>query len=106
MNYYTIELIDGEANQSFFTKTNGHTVYFRISSFRGMMFADVEIDNEIIVSGKRLLPFLYIIPKRYEDMLGGNFLFSTSNDNYIDFEKFNGVDSVMFFEGVNGGADE
>lgn len=104
--YYTIGLINGVANQSFFVKTNGHTVHMRISNFRDMTFADVEIDGEVVVSGKRLLPCLYIIPKRYEDILGGNFFFSTKNDSYIDFEEFNGVDSVLWFEGDNGEDNE
>ena len=52
----TVELDKESPNQSFFLKINGHTVYFRFSTFRDMTYADIEFDNEQIVGGMRVMP--------------------------------------------------
>ena len=39
----TVELDKESPNQSFFLKINGHTVYFRFSTFRDVTYADIEL---------------------------------------------------------------
>lgn len=94
-----VPLNDNAANQSLFVKTNGHTVFFRFATFRGMCFVDVEIDGASIVSGARVVQGANILPARYETMVGGNFMFVTKGGQYPFYSIFNGIDARLVFTG-------
>lgn len=96
---YEFSLDNEYANQSFYARINGHTIFVRLSTFRGLTYADIELDGAQIVGGLRVTQNRYLIPQRYESEIGGNMYFSTKDDAYPFFENFDGVNAVLFFEG-------
>lgn len=96
---HTIELDKESPNQSFFVKINGHTVFFRFATFRDCTFADIEFDEEQIIGGARVMPNTYILPKRYEEIIGGNFYVYSDDGSYPIYYNFDGVKNVLYFDG-------
>lgn len=97
--FYEFSLDKEYANQSFYAKVNGHTLFFRFSTFRDITYADIEMDRVQIVGGMRVTQDRYLIPQRYEDEIGGNIFFSTTGDRYPIYHDFDGVKTILLFDG-------
>ena len=95
----TVELDKESPNQSFFLKINGHTIYFRFSTFRDVTYADIEFDNKQIVGGMRVMPNTYLLPRVYEELIGGRFYFFSRDGSYPIYTNFDGVKNVLYFDG-------
>lgn len=69
---------------------------FRLHVFRGMMYASVYADNELVVGGQRCIGNEWLIPSGL--LVGmGNFRFEVNGDEYPWWENFgNGVRLVYY----------
>ena len=99
---YEFALSNDAANQSFYMKNNGHTIYFRLATFRGMTYADIQFDGELVVSGRRVTQFTSLLPQRYDKLVSGVFYFTTVDDEYPSYINFDGVKTSLIFEGEIG----
>lgn len=50
------------------------------------MYATIERDGEVLISGQRCMHNIYLIPYRYLE--GSNFVFTTVDNNYPWWENF------------------
>jgi len=98
---YTIELRERYANQSFTVTLNGNVLYIRLATFRESLFADMELNGEPIMSGRRVVGNMPLVPKRYEAMLGGNVGIITreSVGDYPEYTDLDGVKATMVYSG-------
>ena len=65
-------------------------------SFRGLMFADVEINGNPVCYGVRCVPNSNLIPQAYLTQ-GGNFRFNCVDGDYPYFTKFNQTQQLVFY---------
>lgn len=87
--------IDPVPNQSFSVTLDGNRWDFVIKQARTSMFADVTLNDTVILSGQRLVAGAPIIP--YEFLQGdGNFIILTENDEMPNWERF-GMDQIMVY---------
>lgn len=98
---YTIDLSDNDANQSFTVTLNGNVLYIRLSTFRDSMFADLELNGTPILTGRRVVDSMPLVPKRYERALGGNVGIVTreSVGDYPGYTDLDGVRAAMVYSG-------
>lgn len=98
---YTIELSDKDANQSFSVTLNGNVLYIRLSTFRDSLFADLELNGAPILTGVRVVNGMPLVPKRYENALGGNVGIVTreSVGDYPEYTDLDAVRATMVYSG-------
>lgn len=88
-------------NQELSIKLNGNNYSITIKNINNtddaennLMAVSISRNNELLISGFRLVSGFTVIPYRYlED---GNFAFSTPDQNYPDYTRF-GVTQFMFY---------
>lgn len=87
--------LDAVPNQSFSVTLNGDRWDFVIKQAKECMFADVTLNDTVILSGQRLVAGTPVIP--YEHLQGrGNFIILTENDELPDWQRF-GMDQIMVY---------
>lgn len=99
-----IEIILSQTpNQSFSIELEGHQYDFIFMSINtnnlpgvGIMAVDIVRDNILLVSGNRLPPLFPLIPYRYLENGEGNFIFTTLNDDYPDYNQFGITQSLLY----------
>lgn len=98
---YAIDISDKDANQSFTVSLNGRTLYVRFCTFRGMLFFDAEIDGVPVVTGRRVVGGMRLLPKRYEESLGGNVAVWTSEGvgDYPSYSDMDGLNGIFLYTG-------
>ena len=83
------------ANQEFSLTEDNNRFKITINNINSMMSITIEVNNNIILSGQRLLPNQLVIQYGYLSKFG-NFLMTTQNDEMPDFNQF-GVDQFFYF---------
>lgn len=67
----------------------GESVYnIRLRTFRDILYADVEINNEQVLSSTRCVTNGWMIPYKAYTHGRGNFKFECTDDNYPNFANF------------------
>jgi hypothetical protein len=85
-------------NVEFRTALNRHSVSFQINSFRGLMYATVSVDGEVIVAGEKVVRGVSLLPARYKPILGGVLYFGGNGVGYPDAESMDNVTSTLIYE--------
>lgn len=96
MARYTFSLLQ-TPNQSFNTRLNGVSVNVILRTHNEITYASISIENVPAVFSVRCVSGQNILPREYEDALNGNFVFVDSKGFYPNFERFNGVDCILYF---------
>lgn len=99
MTVYQIELENTYANQEFDVLIDDiqNTIHLLLQTVNNVIMMSVFINNEQIgqpfmcFANQPIIPYPYII-----DILGGNFIFETQNNNYPNFENF-GKTCFLYF---------
>lgn len=75
-------------NQEFYTISNGHRYVFTLHLFKGILYADIAIDEDVICNGVRCIMNEWIIPYRFRTRGYGNFKFVGEYGKYPDYNDF------------------
>ncbi len=59
-----------------------------LKAFNSIVVADIERNDDIVIQGQRVVPFVPIIPYRYLSTTG-NLILQTEDNELPDFTKFN-----------------
>lgn len=82
------------ANQAFTVQLDGARWAFTIKEAGGIMCADVTRDDELLLSGARIVAGSTIIPYRYLE--SGNFVLLTENDDIPYYAEFETTQSLVY----------
>ena len=93
----TFELVNFP-NQRFSTLSNGYSVEFTFRTFRGIVYASIYIDNDLVCAGRPCLPNRRIFPKPVETLIGASAYFACETDDYPSYEQFNTPACVFTLE--------
>ncbi len=99
MTIYQIDLNSSYANQEFDVMLDSieNTIHVLLQTVNNALFMSISVNSEQIG-----IPFLccsnqYVVPYQYMiDILGGNFVFETENDNYPNYENFGTTCNLYF----------
>lgn len=84
-------------NQSFYV--NLGAIYKLAFHWTGrLLTATITRNNEIIIQGINVVPFMPIIPYKYLENGNGNFLFTTKNNDEVHFSQFNLTQSLYYLD--------
>lgn len=61
-----------------------------------LMGVDITLNGKVILTGQRCVPLQFLIPYNYLAPGIGNFFFSTVNDDYPDYAKFNVSQQLLY----------
>ncbi len=87
-----------DPNVAFRTSLNRHSVEFRLNSSRGLMYACVWIDGELVAAGVKVIRGVSLLPARYKAVLGGVLYFGGMGVGYPDAESMDGVATQFVYE--------
>lgn len=99
MSTYQIEVNNTYANQEFSVSFEEieNSIHILLQTINKCVFMSVFINNEQLGDAFICLPNQLIIPYQYmQDMIGGNFIFRTENDNYPNYENFGKTCNLFF----------
>lgn len=82
-------------NQSFSFDLDGKTYDVTLRTTETII-ADISIDNELAISGVRVMPYRPMIPYEYLAKGGGNLFFITENGDALNYELF-GVSQYLAY---------
>jgi len=82
--------------QSLTVQLDGLRYELRIVDIGGMMAIDVRIDDALVISGHRLLGNSPVIPYRYMESTGGNFMVVTADDEFPMWTEFGGTQYMTY----------
>jgi len=85
-------------NQSFSVSAGGIVINFKLHTYRGIIYADVMIDNATVCAGVRCANDNYILPAHWQRMAGGNFRFHDINGDYPNCQNFDGTTCLFIFD--------
>lgn len=91
--------LPGVPNQTFEIQLEGYLFSFALRTFRDSMFMDVAVDDEIIVTGLRVVNGQNILPRHIADTVSGNFQFRVVGGDYPDYNLIgDGFAYLVFLE--------
>lgn len=99
MSVYEIELDNTNANQEFDVSIDeiDNSVHIVLRTVNAALLMTVSVNSEVLGEPFLCLPNQEIIPYQYMvDTLGGNFLFTTEDDNYPNYENFGDTCRLFF----------
>lgn len=79
------------ADQTISINIGGDEYRVRLYEFRGIMYTDIGTGKKQVVSGRRVLPNMWLLPE-YEGVGKGNFRFDTylaDEEEYVHYKDFN-----------------
>lgn len=85
-------------NQRFSTLSNGYSVEFTFRTFRGVVYACMYVDEELVSAGRPCLPNDRIFPESAERLIGASAYFSCENNEYPSYEFFGTPGCVFTLE--------
>lgn len=99
MATYEIELNNTYANQEFDIIIDGlgRNIHILLQTFQGISLLSVYVNNKqvgipfICFPNQPIIPFPYMV-----EIVGGNFIFETQNDNYPNYENFGKTCKLYF----------
>ena len=87
-------------NQKFFTSLNGHKVALELRTFRGVIYATIDIDGERATTGIKAISGVNLLGSAVARTIGGNIRFVTIDGRYPAPEDFDGhTCCLLYFEG-------
>lgn len=99
MQTYEIELDKTYANQEFDVVIDeiSNSMHVVLNTINDALYMSVYVDNIIVGIPFICLPNRGVIPYPYmQDILGGNFIFETQDNNYPNYENF-GTTCKLYF---------
>lgn len=84
-------------NQSLSIQLDEVRYDFRFRDIGIMMSVDVSIDDEIILEGQRVVGGFPLIPYKYLEGDGGNFIFLTELGDIVYWNQFGITQSLLYF---------
>lgn len=84
-------------NQTFPVILDGTRYDLTIKDSDGILIIDIAKDDQIIITGQRVLPNTLIIP--YNHLADGNFVLSTKDDELPDWNKFEITQELFYLTG-------
>ena len=99
MTTYQIELNNTYANQEFSISFDEieNSIHVLLQTINNAVFMSVFVNNEQIGEAFICHPNRLVIPYPYmQEILGGNFVFRTENDNYPNYENFGKTCNLYF----------
>lgn len=98
---YIIGLIDAPS-QSLTTRLGGTEVSITLSTYKGLTYADISSDGEPVVYGRRCVSGMSIVPRWFENEIGGTFAFIDKDGEYPNYQRFNSTDCVLVYTPSSG----
>lgn len=89
--------IESIANQSLSIQLDEVRYGFRFRDVGNMMSVDISIDDELILEGFRVVGGFPLIPYKYLEGDGGNFIFLTELGDIVYWDQFGITQSLMYF---------
>ncbi len=96
---YEINLNSSYANQEFDVQVDGidKNIHVLLQTVYDITMMSVTVDDELLGIPFICFPNYPVIPYDYlVEKLGGNFLFTTENENYPNYENF-GTSCLLYF---------
>jgi len=84
-------------NQQFAVSVNGHNAMFRFRTFRGIIYVDVTVDDTLKCRSIKAVPNTALLPNDVRVLLGGQFLFSCSEDDYPNYQLMNKPECTFIY---------
>jgi hypothetical protein len=82
------------ANQSITIRLDNKRYDMTFKDTNGVMSCTIVRDNEVILSGARIVAGTPLIPYKYLE--SGNFIFLTNNEELPDYTKFETTQSLIY----------
>jgi len=92
-----IVTIENIPNQSLSIQFDGVRYGLRFRDVGGMMSVDISINDEVILEGKRVVGGFPLIPYKYLEGDGGNFIFLTELGDIVYWDQFGVTQSLLYF---------
>lgn len=89
--------IEAIPNQSLSIQLDKVRYGIRFRDIGGMMSADISIDNQLIIEGLRVVGGYPLIPYKYLEGDGGNFIFLTELGDLVYWDQFGITQSLLYF---------
>lgn len=99
MSTYQIELNNTFANQEFSISFDEieNSIHILLQTINDCTYMSVFVNNEQLGQPFICLPNQLVIPYTYiQEIVGGNFVFRTEDDNYPNFENFGKTCNLYF----------
>lgn len=93
----TIIPLESISNQSLSIQLNDFRYDIRLRDINEMMAVDISIDDQVILKGHRVVGGLPLIPYRYLESGGGNFVFLTELGDIVYWDKFGITQSLLYY---------
>lgn len=84
-------------NQSLSIQLDEIRYGIRFRDIGGMMSADISIDDQLIIEGLRVVGGFPLIPYKYLEGDGGNFIFLTELGDLVYWDQFAITQSLLYF---------
>lgn len=98
---YTIGLIDAPS-QSLTTRLGGTEVSITLSTYKGLTYADISSNGEPVVCGRRCVSGMSIVPRWFEEEIGGTLSFIDRDGEYPHYDRFNDIDCILAYTPTSG----
>lgn len=82
------------ANQTFFVQLDDRAYTITLHEATGCMTVTIVRDDEVIVSGSRVVPGTPLLPYRYQE--AGNFVLTTADGALPDFSQFGTTQFLVY----------
>ncbi len=85
------------SNQSLSIQLDEIRYGFRFKDIGNMMSVDISINDIVILEGQRIVGGFPLIPYKYLEGDGGNFMFLTELGDIVYWDQFGITQSLMYF---------
>jgi hypothetical protein len=89
--------IESIPNQSLSIQIDEVRYGIRFRDIGGMMSTDISIDDQTILEGQRVVGGFPLIPYKYLEGDGGNFIFLTELGDLVYWDQFGVTQSLLYF---------
>ena len=89
--------IEAIPNQSLSIQLGDIRYDLRLNDIGGMMSSDISINDETVLEGQRVVGGLPLIPYRYLENGGGNFVFLTELGDIVFWDQFGITQSLLYY---------
>lgn len=99
MSTYEIELNKNNANQEFdiIVDELENSIHILLQTVNDALFMSVFVNSEQFGEAFMCFPNQPVVPYEYmQELIGGNFIFETQDDNYPNFENFGETCKLYF----------
>lgn len=95
-------------NQSFTVQLDDRFYNMALKTANGIMALDISRDNQVLLTGARVVAGTPLLPYNYLENSSGNFIFITANEELPDYAQFGVTQSLLYasndeLEAIRGG---